>query len=157
MARNDFLPRTGRTMEMTSYEDHGVRFEYPSEWILEVTDDGPLTTIDLQHPDGVAFLLVSVDLSCPDSGDVADSVLETMREEYPDLDADPTEEIVGDRFISGYDVQFFALDLPNSARIRCFRTLLRTILVFGQWTDLLEAEVSDLPEAVVRSIEEIED
>ena len=31
-------------------------------------NDGPLTTIDLQHPDGVAFLLVSADLSCPDSG-----------------------------------------------------------------------------------------
>jgi hypothetical protein len=144
-------------MEMTTYEDHGIRFEYPSEWVLEVTDDGPLTTIDLQHPDGVAFLLVSADLSCPDSGDVADSVLETMREEYPELDADPTEEVVDDRFVSGYDVQFFALDLSNTARIRCFRTLIRTILVFGQWTDLLDAEVSDLPDAIIRLIEETED
>jgi hypothetical protein len=144
-------------MEMTTYEDHGIRFEYPAEWALEVTEDGPLTTIDLQHPDGVAFLLVSADLSCPDSGEVADSVLETMREEYPDLEADPTEEVVDDRFVSGYDVQFFALDLPNSAHIRCFRTLIRTILVFGQWTDLLEAEVSGLPDAIIRMIEETED
>ena len=144
-------------MAMKTYEDHGIRFEYPSEWALEVTEDGPLTTIDLQHPDGVAFLLVSSDLSCPDSGEVADSVLETMREEYPDLDADPTEEVVDDRFVSGYDVQFFALDLPNTACIRCFRTLIRTILVFGQWTDLLEAEVSDLPDAIIRLIEETED
>jgi hypothetical protein len=144
-------------MEMTTYEDHGIRFEYPSEWALQVTDLGPLTTIDLQHPDGVAFLLVSADLSCPDSGEVADSVLETMREEYPELEADPTEEVVDDRFVSGHDVQFFALDLPNTARIRCFRTLIRTILVFGQWTDLLEAEVSDLPDAIIRSIEETED
>ena len=144
-------------MEMKTYEDHGVRFEYPSEWSLEVTDDGPLTTIDLQHPDGVAFLLVTADLSCPDSGDVADSVLETMREEYPELDADPTEEVVDDRFVSGYDVQFFSLDLSNTARIRCFRTLIRTILVFGQWTDLLEAEVSDLPDAIVRAIDETAD
>jgi hypothetical protein len=144
-------------MEMTTYDDHGVRFEYPSDWTLEVSDDGPLLTIDVQHPDGVAFLLVSADLSCPDSGEVADSVLESMREEYPELDADPTEEIIEDRFISGYDVQFFSLDLSNTARIRCFRTLIRTILVFGQWTDLLEAEVSDLPEAVIRSIEETPD
>jgi hypothetical protein len=144
-------------MEMMTYEDHGIRFEYPYEWVLEVTDDGPLTTIDLQHPDGVAFLLVSADLSCPDSGDVADSVLETMREEYPELDADPTEEVVDDRFVSGYDVQFFALDLPNTARIRCFRTLIRTILVFGQWTDLFEAEVSGIPDAIIRLIEETED
>jgi hypothetical protein len=144
-------------MEMTTYEDHGIRFEYPSEWALQVTDLGPLTTIDLQHPDGVAFLLVSADLSCPDSGEVADSVLETMREEYPELEADPTEEVVDDRFVSGHDVQFFALDLPNTARIRCFRTLIRTILVFGQWTDLLESAVSDLPDSIIRSIEETED
>ena len=144
-------------MEMTTYEDHGIRFEYPAEWALEVTEDGPLTTIDLQHPDGVAFLLVSADLSCPDPGEVADSVLETMQEEYPELDADPTEQVVADRLISGYDVQFFSLDLPNTARIRCFRTLIRTILVFGQWTDLLEAEVSDLPDAILRLIEESED
>jgi hypothetical protein len=143
-------------MEMTTYEDHGLRFDYPSAWALEVTEDGPLVTIDLQHPDGVAFLLVSADDSCPDSGTVADSVLETMREEYPDLDADPTEEVVDDRFVSGYDVQFFSLDLSNTARIRCFRTLIRTILIFGQWTDLLDAEVSDLPDAIVRSIEETE-
>jgi hypothetical protein len=141
-------------MAMTTYEDHGVRFEYPGDWALEVTEEGELATIDLQHPDGVAFVLVSVDLSCPDSGEVADSVLETMREEYPDLDADPTEEVVDDRFVSGYDVQFISLDLSNSARIRCFRTLNRTILVFGQWTDLIESEVSDLPETIVRSIEE---
>jgi hypothetical protein len=139
------------------YEDHGVRFEYPLEWTLEVTEDGPLTTIDMQHPDGVAFLLVSADLSCPDPGEVADSVLETMREEYPELDADPTEEIRDDRLISGYDVQFFALDLSNTAQIRCFRTLNRTLLVFGQWTDRLEAEVSDLADDVLRSIGETED
>ena len=111
-------------MATTTYEDHGVRFEYPSEWTLEVTEDGPLTTIDLQHPDGVAFVLVSTDLSCPDPGEVADSVLETMREEYPDLEADPTEEVVNERLVSGYDVQFFSLDLSNTARIRCFRTFI---------------------------------
>jgi hypothetical protein len=149
-----FTLQAGRTMRMRTYDDHGVRFEYPADWALEVTEDGALSTIDLQHPDGVAFVLVSVDLTCPDSGEVADSVLETMREEYPDLDADPTEEIVDDRFISGYDVQFLSLDLSNTARIRCFRTMLRTILVFGQWTDILDADISDLPESIIHAIEE---
>ncbi len=144
-------------MRMTTYDDHGVRFEYPKDWALEVTEDGALATVDLQHPEGVAFVLVSVDLTCPDSGEVADSVLETMREEYPDLDADPTEEIVDDRFISGYDVQFLSLDLSNTARIRCFRTLHRTILVFGQWTDILDTEISDLPESIIHSIEETDE
>lgn len=144
-------------MAMITYEDHGVRFEYPSEWKLEVTEDGPLTTIDLEHPDGVAFLLVSTDVSCPDPAEVADSALEAMREEYPDLESDAVEEMISDGYATGHDVVFFSLDLSNTARIRCFRTLNRTILVFGQWTDLVDIEVSDLAEMVLRSIEETED
>ena len=26
------------------YEDHGVRFEYPSDWVVEVTDEDEVTT-----------------------------------------------------------------------------------------------------------------
>ena len=74
------------------YEDHGVRFEYPSDWELEVTDEGEVTTVDVQHPAGIAFLLVRTDESCPDPGEVADAALEAMREEYPDLDAVPVVE-----------------------------------------------------------------
>jgi hypothetical protein len=142
---------------MIAYEDHGVRFEYPSDWKLEVTEDGPLTTIDLEHPDGVAFLLVSADESCPDPGEVADSALEAMREEYPELESDPVEEVRGDGFASGHDIVFFSLDLSNTARIRSFRTLERTIFVFGQWTDLVDAEVSDLADRILRSIEDTAD
>ena len=92
-------------------------------------------------------MLVTTDESCPDPGEVADTILETMREEYPELEDDPFEEVVNERLVSGYDVEFFSLDLPNTARIRCFRTLTRTILIFGQWSDLVEAEVSDLADS----------
>jgi hypothetical protein len=139
------------------YEDHGVRFDYPPEWTVEVTGDGPLTNINLEHPAGIAFLIVTTDVSCPDPGEVADTVLETLREEYSELEDDPFEEVVNERLVSGYDVQFFTLDLSNTARIRCFRTLNRTILIYGQWADLVETEVSDLAESVIRSVEDSED
>ena len=144
-------------MPSALYEDHGLRFEYPSEWAMDVTDDGSVVTIDLQHPGGIAFLLITADLSCPDPGSTADAALEAMQEEYPELDADPYEEVVNDRLVSGHDVQFFSLDLSNTARIRCFRTFNRTILVFGQWSDLVESEVSDLAESIIRSVEHSED
>ena len=47
------------------YEDHGIRFEYPGDWELEVTDDGPVTTVALQSPGGLAFALVTTDDSRP--------------------------------------------------------------------------------------------
>ena len=83
-------------MPVSTYDGHGVRFEYPSAWETEVTDDGPVTTVDAQHPNGIAFLLVRIDNSCPDPDEVADSALEAMREEYPDLDADPVVETLNE-------------------------------------------------------------
>jgi hypothetical protein len=144
-------------MATTTYDDHGVCFEYPSEWTVQVTDDGPQTTVNLEHHDGVAFLIVTFDVSGPDPGEVADAILETLREEYPDLEEDPFEAVLNKRLVSGYDVVFFALDLPNTARIRSFRTLSRTILVYGQWADIVEAEVSDLADDITRAVEDSED
>ena len=144
-------------MATTTYDDHGVCFEYPSGWSVEVTDDGSLTTVNLEHPDGIAFVIVTFDISGPDPGEVADAVLATLREEYPDLEDDPFEEVVNKRLVSGYEVQFFALDLANTARIRSFRTLNRTILIYGQWADLVDDEVSDLADHVIRAVEHSDD
>ncbi len=139
------------------YDDHGLSFEYPRQWTVEVAEDGPLTTINVEHPAGIGFVIVTIDDSCPDPGEVADTILETLREEYSELEDDPFEEVVNKRLVSGFDVQFFALDLSNTARIRCFRTLDRTILVYGQWADLIDAEVSDLADHIIRSVEHSED
>ena len=95
------------------YEDHGVRFEYPSDWTVEVTDEDDVTTVDLQHPEGVAFVLVRIDESCPDPEETADLALEAMREEYPELDASPVMETLGEHIVTGHDVEFFSLDVSQ--------------------------------------------
>ena len=82
------------------YDDHGIRFEYPGDWEIEVTDDGPLTTVAVQAPSGLAFALVTVDDDCPAPAEVADQALEALREEYPVLDAAPAlESINGHRAV----------------------------------------------------------
>jgi hypothetical protein len=139
------------------YEGHGVRFVYPSDWVLEVTEDGPVTNVDLQHPEGIAFLLVRTDLSCPDPTEVADLVLEAMQEEYPGLEASTVEDTIDQHSATGHDVEFVALDIPNAAAIRCFRTPRRTVLVFGQWSELGQENLSESVGDVLSSIEETED
>ena len=54
------------------YEDHGIRFAYPSGWGVEVTDEDEVTTVDLQEPDGVAFVLVRIDELCSDPEETSD-------------------------------------------------------------------------------------
>ncbi len=139
------------------YEGHGVRFAYPSDWEIEETDEGEASTVEVQAPGGLAFALVRADESGPDPAGVADEVLEAMREEYPDLDAAPAMETIAGHHATGYDVEFFSLDFTNGATIRCFRTPDRTILVFGQWSDIGEHDLPDLIRGVSRSVEEVED
>lgn len=139
------------------YEGHGVRFAYPADWELAESDEGEAATIEVQAPGGLAFALVRADETAPDPADVADEVLEAMREEYPDLDVAPALETIAGHHATGYDVEFFSLDITNSATIRCFRTAERTVLVFGQWSDIGDDVLPDFIRAVSRSVEEMED
>jgi hypothetical protein len=140
-----------------TYEDHGVRFEYPSDWEVEITDDGPTTTVGVEAPGGLAFALVRTDESRPDPDDLADEALEAIRQEYPELDAVPVTEILNDRCATGHDVEFFSLDFGTAANIRCFRTERRTVLVLGQWSDLGDEQLPELVRGVIHSIEETEE
>ncbi len=144
-------------MASKTFEDNGLRFEYPAHWELEVTDHGPVMTMSVQDPGGLGFALITTDESRPDPADVADAALEAMREEYPDLDAAPAMETINDHCATGHDVEFFAMDMTNAASIRCFRTPTRTVLAFGQWSDVGEADLPDLIQGVFRSIEDTDE
>jgi hypothetical protein len=136
------------------YDDHGIRFEYPDEWELESTDDGPVTTVSVQSPGGLAFVFVTVDESRPAPAELADEALSAMREEYPNLDAVPAMEPLGDHRAVGHDIEFISLDMTNSCAIRCFRSSQRTILIFGQWSDMDGDQNEALITGVRRSLEE---
>jgi hypothetical protein len=136
------------------YDDRGIRFEYPTGWELEVTDDGPLTTVAVQAPGGLAFALITVDESCPAPADMADQALEALREEYPVLDAVPALETIDGHRAVGHDVEFISLDMTNSCTIRSFRTPRRTVLLFGQWSDLVGEESESSLGGVRRSFAE---
>src|SRR4051794_23144086 len=97
------------------YEGHGVRFAYPSEWQLEESDEDKAATVEVQAPGGLAFALVRSDETGPDPASVADEVLDAMREEYPDLEVAPAMETIAGHHATGYDVEFFSLDITNGA------------------------------------------
>ncbi len=144
-------------MAVTTYDDHGIRFQYPEDWEVEEADDGPATTVSLHAPDGLAFALVTVDESRPAPAEVADEALGAMREEYPTLDAAPALETIAGHRAVGHDVEFISLDLTNACAIRCFRTGRRTVLVFAQWSDVEDEEVAATLAAVRLSLQEADD
>ncbi|MEW4568872.1 hypothetical protein AB1L88_13490 [Tautonia sp. JC769] len=118
------------------FDEHGIRFEYPADWNVEVDSDGEKTTVSVHSPNGVAFALVAIDETCPEPSEVAGQALDAMEQEYPDLDAFPVIESIDGHQAVGHEVEFMSLDATNSCSIRCYRTPRRTVLVFGQWSDL---------------------
>ena len=150
----DFV-RSGSSsvMATASYDHHGVRFEYPSGWEIEVSEDEAVTTVSLQSPGRPAFVLVTLDESMPEPEVVVGEVIDTMREEYPDLDDSPIREKIHGYEAIGHDLDFFSLDITSACVIRCFRTKLRTVLLFGQWSDYEEEAARAALKGLQRSLE----
>lgn len=138
------------------FDDHGIRFEYPMDWELDVTDDGERATVAVQSPSGLAFAMVTIDEDRPAPAELADEALAAMRAEYPTLDAVPALETIDGHKAIGHDVEFISLDVPNACAIRCYRTPRRTVLVFAQWSDLdaEDEEPGACALALRRSLEE---
>ncbi len=136
------------------FDDRGIRFEYPSGWEIEVSEDEAVTTISLQSPGRPAFVLVTLDESMPEPEVVVGEVLDTMREEYPDLDESPIREEIHGHEAVGHDLDFFSLDMTSACVIRCFRTNRRTVLLFGQWSDYEDEPARAALSGLQRSLEE---
>jgi hypothetical protein len=58
-----------------------------------------------------------------------------MRQEYRDLDSEPAEEVVGGRTLAGCDMNFYCLDLTNTAQVRTLETPEAIYLFFCQAED----------------------
>ncbi|MCE9528595.1 MAG: hypothetical protein K8R36_21330 [Planctomycetales bacterium] len=61
-------------------------------------------------------------------GPIIDTVIETIREEYPELEILEAKEKVGDVPAQGVDICFFFLDLLVEAKIRAVQTPTYTLV-----------------------------
>jgi len=136
------------------FDDHGIRFEYPGDWEVEVTDDGTRVTASVQSPGGLAFALVTVDEDRPAPSELVDEALAALKDEYPTLQVFPAIETIDGHKGVGHDVEFTSLDMNNNCAIRSFRTPRRTVFVLAQWSDLEDEEAEDSLKALRRSLEE---
>ena len=130
-----------------AYERDGIRFRYPENWQLEPEESENGWTVSVYGP-GTAFLLVSCDQDIPETKRMAETVLEALREEYPDLEADPRADSVAGQPAIGHDIRFFSLDLTNTCWTRSFYGPNGTFLVMWQLNDL----ELDKSEPVLRAI-----
>ena len=129
------------------FQDGGIRFRYPENWRLEREDNEAGWTVSLHSPD-TAFLMISLRPDMPSVDQLAETALATLREEYPDLEADDCIESLAGQPAVGHDIRFFSFDLTNTCWTRSFYSSRGTIFVLCQANDL-ELEMN---EPVLRAI-----
>lgn len=113
----------------------GLSFQYPDNWAIDVSDAaGRHAAVTVHSPDG-GFWSVSGHAAGGPPDALARAVLAQMREEYRDLDAEPGADEVAGHVLPGYDMNFYCLDLTNTARVRTLTTPHVIYLVFCQAED----------------------
>jgi len=113
----------------------GLSFDYPDNWSVDTEDsEGMYATVTVYSPEG-AFWSVSGHAPGGESATLSSAIVQQMREEYQDLDSEPVEESIAGQSLSGYDLNFYCLDLTNTAQIRTLKTPAAIYLLLCQAED----------------------
>lgn len=116
--------------------DHlGLAFDYPENWSVEIDDtsaDRPAVTVTT--PDG-GFWSVSGQPPGTPAARLAEAVVRQMRSEYRDIDSEAASDLVAGRRLAGWDLNFYCLDLTNTAQVRAVETPAATYLLLAQAED----------------------
>jgi hypothetical protein len=117
------------------FQAAGIRFQYPDNWQLTRENAETGWTVSVQSPE-TAFFILTFDADMPEVGAVAETVLDALRGDYPDLEADDALESIAGQPAIGHDIRFFSLDLTNTCHTRSFYSGTGTILIMWQANDL---------------------
>src|SRR5438552_3627052 len=128
-----------------------LSFSYPDSWSLERQDSDNGWTVTLQSP-GTAFLMLTLDNDYPDVNRVVDTVLDALRSEYPQLEADDNAEQIAGVWAFGHDINFISLDLTNTCWTRSFDTPDGTVLLMCQAADFELPQAEPILRAICASL-----
>ncbi len=133
------------------FERHGVRFEYPEDWILHEESSPGEVSITINSPE-TSFWSLTLLFERPDPYRVVETVLDALREEYSEIDVYSSEQQLGDSRTVARDIDFVCHELIGSAFLRATVTPGFTLLVLYQGADNELDETQSLLERVSKSL-----
>ena len=137
---------------MPWYDHDGLKFHHADGWVIERdTDEDGHWQVSIQSPE-TAFVLIKPLGPIEDLEEAAEVTLETLREDYPDLEEEEVEELIGGARAPGYDATFTSLDIVTTCQIRFVRAGEDAVLVMSQHADVDSEECQDEMERLRRSI-----
>ncbi len=135
-----------------SYEKLGIRFEYPDNWRLDEEEARASRNAVTVYTPGGAFWSVSIQPASADPAELAAAAVETLRAEYHDLDVEKANEMIEGWNLRGYEVNFYCLDLTNTAQIRAVQTPLGVYVILMQAEDREFEQLSPVFRAMTTSL-----
>jgi hypothetical protein len=118
-----------------TFDNLGISFQYPDNWQLDEEEIRAGQSAVTVYSPGGAFWSVAVHAASADPARMAQAALDAMRKEYEGLEAEPIRETIAGHELIGFDLNFFYLDLTNTAGIRSLRVDGTTYTIFFQAED----------------------
>lgn len=117
------------------FDRFGLAFDYPENWTIDTDDaDGRYATVTIYSPDG-GFWSVSGHAPGGEARELSAAVVGQMRREYQELDSEPASDAIAGRTLDGFDLNFYCLDLTNTAQVRTLETAHAVYLIHCQAED----------------------
>jgi hypothetical protein len=117
------------------FEKSSISFQYPDNWELdeEVGRSGH-KSVTVSSPGGAFWSVAVLPLSA-DPKQMAEVVVEAIKDEYPETEAYAAIETILGHELQGYDMNFPCLDMINSAQVRCVSMAKNNYTIFCQGED----------------------
>lgn len=134
------------------YDKMGIRFLFPDNWTLDESEmlEGN-NTVSVYSPDG-AFWSITQHPPGLEPARLVSTAVDAMRQVYDALDEEPADASIEGREMVGREMNFYCLDLTNTAIARSFGTRRATYLVFCQADDREFEAVAPVFDAITRSL-----
>lgn len=134
------------------FDKLGIRFQYPENWQLSEVDTQPSQrSVTVYTPAG-GFWAVTLHPLGTDPEDTGNAAISAIQEEYKEVEIEEICETIAGFPAVGYDMNFFYLDLTNTARVRTVTTRWATYTVFCQAEDREFEQLEAVFEAMTVSL-----
>jgi len=136
---------------MNVFEEHGVRFEYPSDWTISRAGEEGNTAITVESG-GTAFWMLNILQERPGAEEILQAALNSLRDEYEDCDVYESTEQICLLPTEGCDVDFSCLELINRACLRACEGDTSSLFVLYQTSDVDSEQMTPQLKAMTQSL-----